>query len=104
MVNITNGIQTLKVSRGAFDSIFKNMGYTIVENSVESVEKEVEESEEEKESEKSADEIFAEELVEKPISNWSKEEVKRFAEIKGIDISGTSNPKEAKEIIKGYLE
>ena len=49
------------------------------------------------------DEKFADELVEKPISQWNKEEVKRFAAIRDIDISGTKNANEAKEIIKQFL-
>jgi hypothetical protein len=45
-----------------------------------------------------------EELLEKPISQWNKMEVKDFAAAKGIDIHGTKNANEAKEIIKKYLE
>ena len=37
--------------------------------------------------------------MEKPISEWVASEVKRFAKIKGIDISGTKNANEAKDII-----
>ena len=45
-----------------------------------------------------------EEILEKPISQWNKDEVKRFAGIKEIDITGTKNANEAKEIIKSFLE
>ena len=45
-----------------------------------------------------------EEILEKPISQWSKGEVKRFAAIKKIDISGTKNANEAKEIIKSFID
>ena len=54
--------------------------------------------------EKSEDDIFVEEILEKPISQWNKEEVKRFAAIKEIDISGTKNANEAKEIIKSFID
>jgi hypothetical protein len=37
------------------------------------------------------------------VSQWNKEEVKRFAALKEIDISGTKNANEAKEIIKQFL-
>ena len=53
---------------------------------------------------KSEDDIFVEEILEKPISQWNKEEVKRFAAIKEIDISGTKNANEAKEIIKSFID
>ena len=43
------------------------------------------------------------EVQEKPISQWNKEEVKRFAALKNIDISGTKNAGEAKNIIKEFL-
>ena len=49
------------------------------------------------------DEKFCENLLEKPIGSWNKIEVKKFAEIKGIDISGTKNPAEAKNVIKEFL-
>ena len=52
---------------------------------------------------KTEDELFIEAVSEKPISQWSKDEVKRFASIKGVDIAGTKNVNEAKEIIKGFL-
>ena len=54
--------------------------------------------------EKTEDEIFVEEILEKPISQWNKDEVKRFAAIKEIDISGTKNANEAKEIIKSFID
>ena len=53
---------------------------------------------------KSEDDIFVEEILEKPISQWNKEEVKRFAAIKEIDISGTKNANEAKEIMKSFID
>ena len=50
------------------------------------------------------DEKFLEDIVEKPVSQWSKNEVKRFATLKGVDLSGTKNVGEAKELIKMFLE
>ena len=44
------------------------------------------------------------EIIEKPISQWNKEEIKKFAALKDIDISGTKNATEAKELIKQFLE
>ena len=96
MVKITNGVNVFEVTCGAFDGIFSRQGYTIVDEK-----KEVNEV---KVPEKTEDEKFVDEIVEKPISQWSKDEVKRFASIKGVDIAGTKNVNEAKEIIKSFIE
>lgn len=97
MVKITNGVNVFEVTKGAYDGIYSHQGYHLLE--------EHEENNEivEPAVEKTDDEIFADELVEKPISQWSKEEVKRFASIKNINISGTKNANEAKEIIKSVI-
>ena len=49
------------------------------------------------------DEEFILGVEEKPISQWSKTEVKKYAELKRIDITGTKNVNEAKAIIKEFL-
>ena len=101
MVKITNGVNVFEVTRGAFDGIYSRQGYTIVnEKAAEGAKT----HEVPKAPEKSEDEVFVEEILEKPISQWNKEEVKRFAAIKEIDITGTKNANEAKEIIKSFLE
>lgn len=119
MVKISNGEVTQIVSRGAFDTQYKRLGFQIVEdNKVAEVQKEVKKAAEEKkpESQVPDDDDFDadaadddteddfEELLEKPISQWNKTEVKDFAAAKGIDIHGTKNANEAKEIIKKYLD
>lgn len=96
MVKITNGLNTFEVTRGAFDGIYSRQGYTIV--------KEDELKEIPKESALSEDEMFLIDIQEKPISQWSKEEVKRFANLKGVNISGTKNVGEAKNLIKDFLD
>lgn len=98
MVKITNGIVTFEVTRGAYDGIYSHQGFKPVE---EVAEKKVAAGEDV--DNRTDDEKFADELVEKPISQWNKEEVKRFAAIRDIDISGTKNANEAKEIIKQFL-
>lgn len=98
MVKITNGIVTFEVTRGAYDGIYSHQGFKPVK---EVAEKKV--AADEDVDNRTDDEKFADELVEKPISQWNKEEVKRFAAIRDIDISGTKNANEAKEIIKQFL-
>ena len=99
MVKITNGVNTFEVTRGAFDGIYSRQGYELVNEKVEAKATEVPET-----PEKTEDEIFVEEILEKPISQWGKEDIKRFAAIKEIDISGTKNANEAKEIIKSFVD
>lgn len=55
------------------------------------------------EPEKTADELFCEEVEEKPIAQWNKDEIKKYAELRKIDITGTKNPNEARERIKAFL-
>ena len=99
MVKITNGVNMFEVTRGAFDGIYSRQGYKLVDEKVEAKAPEAPAA-----LEKSEDDIFVEEILEKPISQWNKEEVKRFAAIKEIDISGTKNANEAKEIIKSFID
>lgn len=99
MVKITNGVNVFEVTRGAFDGIYSRQGYKLVDEKAEAKAHEAH-----ADPEKSEDDIFVEEILEKPISQWNKEEVKRFAAIKEIDISGTKNANEAKEIIKSFID
>lgn len=99
MVKITNGVNVFEVTCGAFDGIYSRQGYHLADE-----DKMADASAEPIIPEKSEDEIFVEEILEKPISQWNKEEVKRFAAIKEIDISGTKNANEAKEIIKSFID
>lgn len=98
MVKITNGVNVFEVTRGAFDGIYSRQGYTILNEKVASDVDAI------SASEKTEDEKFIDEIVEKPISQWNKEEVKRFAALNDIDITGTKNAGEAKEIIKNFIE
>ena len=99
MVKITNGINVFEVTRGAFDGIYSRQGYTLIDEKTEAKNFETFTT-----PKKSENEIFVEELLKKPISQWNKDEVKRFAAIKEIDISGTKSASEAKEIIKSFID
>ena len=99
MVKITNGVNVFEVTKGAFDGIYSRQGYKLIDEKAEAKTSEAPAA-----PEKSEDDIFVEEILEKPISQWNKNEVKRFAAIKEIDISGTKNANEAKEIIKSFID
>ena len=134
MVRITNGINTFEVTKGAFDGIFSHQGYHIVGcndnynvgckstsdvitddgnknvnedvdgNNVSNTAGNSDNNGNVNDDEKSEDDKYCEEILEKPIAQWSKEEIKKFAEIKEIDITGTKNAGEARDRIKAYLE
>ena len=99
MVKIIKGADVFEVTKGAFDGIYSRQGYTVVNETVEAVEQEVV-----VEHVKTEAELFAENLLEKPLSQWNREEIRKFAELKGIDITGTKNAGEARERIKLFLE
>lgn len=96
MVKITNGVNVFEVTRGALDGIFSRQGYTVVDEAVKRKAADWV-------PEKTEDELFLDEILEKPISQWNKEEVKRFAALNDIDIAGTKNANEAKNVIKEFL-
>lgn len=99
MVKITNGVTTCEVTRGAFDGIYSKQGYKLVENKQSTVNVDAQNAVDAQ----SPDEKFCEEILEKPLAQWNKDETKKFAELKGIDITGTKNANEAKERIKAFL-
>lgn len=127
MVRITNGEITSRVPYSAYISMYKRLGFTIEgeepvkpQEKVETPKKEqpkeevatedesevadeVEEEDEEDE-EVADDEAFVEDILEKPLSQWTPDELKKFAEIKNIDTSKAKKVSEARSIIKKYLE
>lgn len=98
MVRITNGLNTIEVSRGAYNTIFSKQGFSIVDEPEKPVDVNPDGSDG-----MFDEDAFVEEIMEKPISQWTGSEVKKFASIKGVDISGTKNVNEAKERIKSFL-
>ncbi len=122
MVKITNGVDVVEVTRGAFENIYKSQGFVeadapkdkrhkVEENPGDNQKHRDEEEEEgskepdelEEEEEESEEQKFVKELEEKPLTSWNKKEIKRYCSIVGIDISGTKSADEAKEIIKNFL-
>lgn len=95
--NSTN--DTFEVTKGAYDKIYKNQGYGLVKSEAAAKDH----SNADTNQHTSEDEAFAEALMEKPISQWSKDEVKKFVAIRGIDTTGAKNVAEVKDIIKSVL-
>lgn len=101
MVKITNGKDIFEVTRGAFDGIYSRQGYTILDEKKDDQKVANANANDDKRTE---EDKFIDEIIEKPISQWNKDEIKRFAAIKEIDISGVKSAGEAKELIKKFLE
>lgn len=123
MIKITNGVNVFEVTKGAFDIIYSAQGYQLLDEEkqpavkatkvVESPVEEqdgIEESEVTEEVQSGEESMFSDddikfctEIVERPIGQWKKEDVKRFAEIKGIDLSAAKTFNDAKAIVKNSL-
>ena len=121
MVTISNGKTTLRVTAGAVET-YKSMGFHVVDgkenDQIKPVEHKEEKTAEDVAGEPEADgsdaedegveddteEAYVTELLEKPLSQWSNEEVKEFVRIKGIDTSGAKKLSQVKDIIKAYLD
>lgn len=122
MVTITNGVKTFRVTAGSIKP-YKNMGFYVVsdENDIDEeehmehkhynddgmsvdTEKRMAERVSIKEEANDREAVYLEELLEKPISQWSNEEVKEFVRIKGIDTSGAQKVSQVRGIIKTYIE
>lgn len=122
MVKITNGKDApIEVTRGAYEGAFKSLGYYPVDETKDAQDasdattghNNQQQSQEpddlgktdadDSDDEEGTVDEFAE-LEQKPIGQWTKQEVKDYAAAKSIDISGTKNANEAKEIIKEYLQ
>lgn len=99
MVKITNGINIFEVTKGAYEGIYSKQGYTLLNEN-----KSPEAPQNPQEPIGNDDDKFLSDVMEKPISQWSKAEVKQFAALKGLDLSGTKNVGEAKEMIKNFLQ
>ena len=101
MVTIKNGNNVHVVTEGAYKEIFSKLGYEIISGKEEvSIETPID-VDDNAMSEEDIEFILG--VEEKPISQWSKTEVKKYAELKRIDITGTKNVNEAKAIIKEFL-
>lgn len=121
MVKISNGEVTQIVSRGAYESQYKKLGFEIVgSHKVAKTEKKVTEPEKvvntpapvtdvddedvdgDENSDEDADDF--EELLEKPLSQWSNEELKAFVNAKGIDTASAKKTSEVRSLVKKYLD
>ena len=87
MIEIRKGPDTLLVSRGAYEEQFKPLGFRPVRRSRPKTDAPLDEAE----------------LLEKPISQWSKQELKAYADANGIDLSGLRSVTQVREAVKAAI-
>lgn len=127
MVRITNGDVTSRVPYSAYISLYRRIGFTIVDETQDAEKpkqnvdttkpapKKEPELEDEQETASQSDvpdvddtsnedEEFLKDILEKPLSQWSKDELQRFVKINEIDISGVTKTSEVRSLVKGYLD
>lgn len=100
MVNVIIGHEVRKVSKNAYERMFKPKGYRLANGFEEEVKPEDDtiidvEADEMEESEHEADE-----MEEIPISQMNKSQLMKFAKEHNIDTHGARNVAEAREMIQ----
>lgn len=107
MLTITNGVEVIEVTNGAFQTVFKNQGYKPVKGAkrpAEAVTEPQTANSEGSQGEENTDDAFIAEITEKPIAEWRRDDLIRYAEIKGIEIPEGAKVPEMKEIVKDALD
>lgn len=94
MVNIMKGEHTVKVSRRSYETMFRQNGYVIVDETKQNIDDF--ETEEETVEDDSVDTI--------PISEMNKEQLAEYATKHNIDTSKAKNVREARQIIQKAIQ
>lgn len=94
MVNIMKGEHTVKVSRQSYETMFKQNGYVIVDETEQNIDDF--ETEEENVEDDSVDTI--------PISEMNKEQLAEYATKHNIDTSKARNVREARQVIQKAIQ
>lgn len=90
MVNITDGTHEFSVTEGAFEDIFKKQGYVEVA--------------EDKAALKSELEAQADSLDDKPVSMWTKQELKAYCDAHGISLEDVTSTDEVRKRVLEHQE
>jgi len=93
VVTITNGKNTFETTKGAYETIFKSMGYAPLTQGGDSIQ-----------SDNSEVDSFISDVEEKPIGNWTKQEIKEYARRKNISLDGARNISDYKARILDYWD
>lgn len=93
MIKITNGVDVFEVTEGAYDGTFKQQGYTPVkldDGTAEAVE--------------CAEKDAYDELDEKPVSQWTKTELKGYCDKHGISLTGATKTEDVRRRVLAFQE
>lgn len=103
MIQITNGVNVLLVTNGAYENLYKPRGYRPYKVVAEA--KKISDDAEETLKEHGIDvtELLTS-LVDKPVRQWSKEECMAFVEAEGIGLGGATKSADIKAIIQSYID
>lgn len=100
MVVARRGQRTVRVSRSAYEKIYKPKGFMIVsEDAVKT-----EEVKESKEAESNVEEVESEDVDTIPISDMTAKQLRDYANKHGIDTSSARNLGEARKIVKEAIK
>lgn len=94
MVNIMKGEHTVKVSRRSYETMFKQNGYVVVD--------ETEQNNDDFETKEEAVEDDSVDTI--PISEMNKEQLAEYATKHNIDTSKAKNVREARQIIQKAIQ
>lgn len=90
MIDITNGTHEFNVTEGAFEDIFKKQGYVEVA--------------EDEASSKSKLEAQVDLLDDKPVSMWTKQELKAYCDAHDISLDDVTSTDEVRKRVLEYQE
>ena len=98
MITITNGVNVIEVTNGAYSGIFAKQGY----RPVESANKPAQPATEPEKAKSEA--LTIEQIEEKPISKWNEKEIAFYAAEKGIEIPADAKIAKKRAIVKAAIE
>lgn len=116
MVTITDGKKTFQVSVGAFNSIYKSMGFKVAtpDRDVGPVKPQtttpLDDDLDDEDDDDTDDDVGGVNepdfsgLLELPLSQWSAEELKEFVTAKGIDVGDATKVSQVRKIVKQWLD
>lgn len=90
MIDITDGTHEFNVTEGAFEDIFEKQGYVEVA--------------EDKETSKSELEAQVDSLDDKPVSMWTKQELKAYCDAHSISLDDVTSTDEVRKRVIEHQE
>lgn len=100
MVKARKGEHYIKVSRQAYDALFRNKGFVLVGEEEEKGSENNEIGFDDSENDGSDESEAGNEVETIPVSEMNKEQLAEYAKEHGIDTSGARNVREARQIIQ----